>query len=231
MVVTPVIGDDLDWVVKILRGRREALVPHAPVFWRPALDADSPPPHVPRPPPHRGWSEGVAYDVVGARRRPSSRRLARRQHADRGLEPRRGQPSGTPSRPAAAATRCSCVVPAYETARARHAAAAGLTVIESWWLLDPFLGRRRGRSPGAPAAARPSPWLLRRSMPHPVRCCSFPGVTDTMRCRTPSTRRVRSVALVSWSTSAGGDDAIVPALTDRGFRRHCDFFEGVVRPV
>jgi hypothetical protein len=30
---------DLDWVVEVTRARREALAPHAPRFWRPAVDA------------------------------------------------------------------------------------------------------------------------------------------------------------------------------------------------
>ena len=36
--VTP---DDLDWLLGVLRRRREVLVPYAPVFWRPAPDADA----------------------------------------------------------------------------------------------------------------------------------------------------------------------------------------------
>lgn len=32
-------GADLDWLVAATRARREALVPHAPRFWRPAADA------------------------------------------------------------------------------------------------------------------------------------------------------------------------------------------------
>jgi hypothetical protein len=43
MTVRTMTAADLDWAVSAHGRRREALVPHAPVYWRPAAGASGPP--------------------------------------------------------------------------------------------------------------------------------------------------------------------------------------------
>ena len=128
---------DLDWVVEITRARREALTPHAPRFWRPAVDATE---------RHRDFlahliedpdSLGVRTDhgyllavdrgdhllvddfVVAPDEHWPTEGIALLQHA------RRRRPG-----------RLRVVVPAVEQARLEAVQAVGLTRVETWWHRD-----------------------------------------------------------------------------------------------
>lgn len=114
--------DDLDFTVDVLRRRREALVPHAPVFWLPAPDADA---------RHRAYLHHLLTEG-GARawRTSTSVLVAARRGAGWLVDDFRAETaSDAIDLWNAFASTCEgdglrFVVPTYEKARAAHAVAA-----------------------------------------------------------------------------------------------------------
>ena len=231
MVVTPVTDDDVDWVVDVLRRRREALVPHAPVFWRPAPDADA---------RHRAYLDHLLAGAGARAWRTSSSVLVAAHRGDGWLVDdvhvegwfSDGVDLWNAFASSSGGDDVRFVVPTYETARAQHAAAAGLTLAESWWLVElPSSGGGEAgvevRLPGSeavtvaapPVYAPPGPMLF---LPSLADVAALPAAVD----RAPGLGCAGVVV-----SQRPGDDTVGHSLTDRGFRRHCDFFEGVVRPV
>lgn len=231
MVVTPVTDDDLDWVVDVLRRRREALVPHAPVFWRPAPDAGA---------RHRAYLEHLLTRDGARAWRTSSSTLVAAHRGDGWLVDDVHVEDWTSDGVDlwnAFASGCGgydvrFVVPTYETARAQHAAAAGLTVVESWWLLElPSSGGGEAgvevQLPGSEAVTVAAPPVY--APPGPM--LFLPRVTDTDALPVAVDRAPALGCAGVVVNQRAGDGTVGPALSDLGFRRHCDFFEGVLRPV
>ncbi|MDN5804863.1 MAG: hypothetical protein L0H26_09820 [Microlunatus sp.] len=139
---------DLDWIVTVLAQRRRSLVPHAPVFWRPAPDAAS---------RHRAFIEHLVGDGTGhAYRTAASVLIAARRGAgllvDDAYVPGENWATGD-GRVLWNALAADCdnsevrfVCPTYEHARAEFAQDAGLAVAESWWLME--LENSGGGDPG-----------------------------------------------------------------------------------
>ena len=122
------------------------------------------------------------------------------------------------------------VAPTYEVERGTHAAAAGLEVAESWWLLELTSG---GGEPGVPVElagadavtvaappvyAPPGPMLLLRT------------VTDGAALPT-AVEQAPALGCAGVVVNQRAGDAFRDALTGLGFRRHCDFLDGVVRAI
>ena len=226
MAATAVTPDDLDWLVGALRRRREALVPHAPVFWRPAPNADARHRaylhHLLTEGGARAWRTSTSV-LVAARR--SAGWLVDDLHVDGA--------SDAVDLWNAFASSCGgddvrLVAPAYERERTAQAVAAGLEVVESWWLLELASG---GGEPGVsadltgadavtvaapPVYAPPGPMLVLSDVTDGAALPAAVAQAPALGC-----------AGVVVAQKVG--DAFGPALAGLGFRRHCDFFEGVVR--
>lgn len=228
-MATAVTLDDLDWMVDVLRGRRRALVPHAPVFWRPARDADT---------RHRAYLRHLLADG-GARawRTPTSVLVA----APRGEgwlvddlvlgDPCDGPLLWNAFADASGGEDVRFVAPTYEPARTQLAVNAGLALAESWWLLELDSGGGEAGAhvelPGVravtvaapPVYAPPGPMLL------------LPAVTDAaaVSAAVDTAPAIGCAGVVVNQRS--GDDELTDALDEAELRRHCDFFEGVVRPT
>ncbi|RYB91439.1 hypothetical protein EUA06_08930 [Nocardioides glacieisoli] len=228
MAATAVTPDDLDWLVAVLRRRREALVPHAPVFWRPAPDADA---------RHRAYLHHLLTEGGARAWRTSTSALVAARRGGGWLVDDVHVEGASDAVDLWNAFASSCggddvrfVAPAYERERAARAVAAGLSVAETWWLLELASG---GGEPGAsvelagadavtvaapPVYAPPGPMLFVSAVTDGVALAAAVGQAPALGC-----------AGVVVNQKVG--DAFGPALAGLGFRRHCDFFEGVIRPV
>ncbi|MBL0748643.1 hypothetical protein [Nocardioides baculatus] len=226
-MATAVTPDDLDWVADALRRRREALVPHAPVFWRPAPDADA---------RHRSYLHHLLTDGGARAWRTSASVLIAAPAREGWLVDDFACVEDGIELWNAFATACAgdevrFVAPTYETARAAHAATAGLEIAESWWLreLDGSGGGTPGVEvdlPGADAATVAAPPVY--APPGPM--LFLPSVTDGAALP-DAVDRAPTLGCAGVVVSQRAGDQLDAALGDAGFRRHCDFFEGVVRAI
>jgi hypothetical protein len=230
MAATTVTPDDLDWLVAVLRRRREALVPHAPVFWRPAPDADA---------RHRAYLH-LLLTESGARawRTSTSVLVAARRGGGWLVDDLHVEAASdaldlwNAFAPACGGDDVRLVAPAYERERAAHAVAAGLSVAETWWLLELDSG---GGEPGASVDLAGADADAVTVAAPPV--YAPPGPMLFLSAVTGGAALAAAVEQAPALGSAGvvvnqrAGDAFGPALTGLGFRRHCDFFEGVIRPI
>ena len=228
MAAAAVTPADLDRVIAVLRRRREALVPHAPVFWRRAPDADA---------RHRAYLHHLLTEGGARAWRTSTSVLVAARRGEGWLVDDFHAEGASDALDLWNAFASSCggadvrfVAPTYEVERATHAAAAGLEVAESWWLLELTSG---GGEPGVPVElagadavtvaappvyAPPGPMLLLRT------------VTDGAALPT-AVEQAPALGCAGVVVNQRTGDAFGDALAGLGFRRHCDFLEGVVRPV
>lgn len=235
MAVPAVTPHDLDRVVEVLGRRREALVPHAPIFWRLAPDSDA---------CHRAYLVHLLSEAGGARgwRSSTSVLIAAPQGPgwlvdDLAVDAQEGATDGHDLWNAFAADcageHVRLVCPTYEAQRAKLAVAAGLVVSESWWLreLDDSGGGSVGAPvtlPGAEAVTVGAPPVY--DPPGPV--LFLPAPDDAAAAVPAALERAPALgcAAVVVNQAAGrADDSAV--LSDAGFRRHCDFYTGTVREV
>lgn len=125
------------------------------------------------------------------------------------------------------------VCPTYERARADFARAAGLTVAETWWLME-LPGSGGGEAgaqielPGAGALTVGAPAVY--APPGPI--LFLPALTDAERAVPAAIATAPDIgcsALVVNQLSS--DDALVSTLTDVGLRRHCEYCTGEIQRV
>ena len=227
MAVVAVTADDLDWLVDVLRRRREALAPYAPVFWRPAPDADA---------RHRAYLHHLLTDG-GARawRTPTSVLVAAPRGGGWLVDDLAFNQDGVELWDAFAAAYAGdevrFVAPTYEVERAQLAADAGLALAESWWLLElpSSGGGEAGVSvdlPGAEAVTVAAPPVY--APPGPM--LFLPHVTDG-DAMSAAVERAPRLGCAGVVVSQRAGDRLDAALTAAGFRRHCDIFEGVIRAI
>jgi hypothetical protein len=221
--------EDLDWAVAVLARRRAALVPYAPVYWRPASGAAD---------LHRTHLRHVIAEAGGLGFRTDDALLVavpgrRGWTIDDAAVPDGGWDSvgrrlwaAFASQVEGDAVRFVCPVP--ETDRLHFAVRLGLEVVESWWHLEIPLtaGRAAARDPKVSGAT-----AVRVQAP-PV---YDPGgeiqflrqVSDPARALASAQHNAAAQGnpLVVVSQMVG-DAALVEALEASGFRRHCDFVQG-----
>jgi hypothetical protein len=235
--VRPLVPEDLDWLVGVLRTRRERLVPHAPVFWRPAQDAVDRHRdwlgHLLGDGGARGWRTGASALVAA----PTGNGwllddvvLADDDWAGEGAALWQAFATTCPGDP----VRFVCPVP--EPTRADFARGRGLVLHESWWLqefdgpsggeagVEVSLGGSVARTVAAPPVYDPPGPVL--FLPGPASDDEADAVRTALRKALGEAPRLGCPAVVvSQST---GDDDLAAALQDAGFRRHCDFLTGLV---
>ena len=226
--------DDSAWIVAALGRRRELLVQYAPVFWRPAPDASD---H------HRAFLDHLLTDGGAVAYRTDDSVLVAAPQGDLWLvddffvdqenwrvdghelwDAFSIECGGSPVR---------FVCPTYEHARAEFAVEVGLTISASWWLkelpgpgggdagVEVALSGAQACTVGAPPVyAPPGPVLFLRAV-HDIQQAvpAAVGRAPVLGC----------AAVVVNVDPREGDSAAV--LADAGFRRHCDFYEGVIRSV
>ena len=230
-MVRPLAVDDLDWVVALLGRRREALVPHGPIFWRPAPDAAT---------RHRAFFEQLLTEAGARGYRTESAVLLAAPLADGWLvddvhvpgedwrrdgaelwEALTGDCGGAPVR---------FVCPTCERARADFAHSVGLAVSESWWLME-LEGSGGGRAgdvvdlPGAAALTVAAPPVY--APPGPV--LHLPAPEDAARALPAAIEEApaRGCAAIVVNQQAG-DAGLQAHLEQAGLRRHCDYFTGTL---
>lgn len=225
---------DLEWIVALLARRRRPLVSYAPIFWRPAPDAST---H------HRAYLEYLLVDGgAHAYRTPASVLIAVPRGdgwlVDDAFVP--GEDWAGDGRVLWDALAADCggsevrfVCPTYERARADFARAAGLTVAETWWLME-LPGSGGGEAgaqielPGAGALTVGAPAVY--APPGPI--LFLPALTDAERA-VPAA--IATAPDIGWSAlvvnQLSSDDALVSTLTDVGLRRHCEYCTGEIQRV
>lgn len=226
---------DLDWIIATLTMRREPLAQRAPIFWRPAPDADT---H------HRAFIDHLMAEGGAKAYRTDAAVLV--------AAPRRGgwlvDDAYVPATDwidgdgrdlwNALAVDCDgdqvrLVCPTYEHDRAAFAQAVGLTVEESWWLLEldgsgGGLAGERLPLPGAEAVTVAAPPVY--APPGPVLFLPTPSDADQALPAAKSEAAQRGCAAIVVNQTAV-EDALADSLTGAGFRRHCDYYRGTIQRV
>ncbi|MFC5177040.1 hypothetical protein [Nocardioides taihuensis] len=227
----PLVDDDLDWVVAALGRRRAALVPHAPVFWRPAPDAAA---------RHREHLTHLLGDGGALGWRTDDAVLVAARLGDGWLVDDAAAPDDRWDDEGALlweAFSGECrgssvrfVCPTYETGRAAFARGVGLAVSESWWLreLDGPGGGGPGvrvALPGAAARTVAAPPVY--APPGPV--LFLPGPVGDGRAVSAALGEAPGLgcSAVVVNQPAGGP-GLLDVLRRAGFRRHCDYLTGTV---
>ena len=121
------------------------------------------------------------------------------------------------------------VAPTYESSRTSLAVDARLTLAESWWLVELTSGGGDAGVavdlPGCGAVTVAAPPIY--APPGPM--LFLPSVTDA-DALPAALERARGLGCGGVVVNQRADDqSLVDALDAVGFRRHCDFFEGVVQ--
>ena len=235
MTVSVPTLEDLDWIVSVLARRREPLVEYAPVFWKPPPRAGV---H------HRAFIEFLLTDGGAKAYRTDASVLIATRRGDGWLVDDasvHGEPwAAGDGRGLWNAFEADCrgddvrlVCPTYEHDRAGFAQAVGLSLAESWWLIEvPDSGGgeagTRVTVPGAealtvgapPVYAPPGPILFLRAVTSPDLALSA-AISEVAG--------LGCAAIVVNQTVE--DDDLAMSLAAAGFRRHCDYYTGVVRAV
>jgi hypothetical protein len=232
--VRALTGGDLEWVVDRLAERRAALVPHAPVLWRPAADAAQ---------AHRRFLGDVLgmAGTVGFRTDTGFLIAAPRAGGwsvdDMVVPPEQwathGQALWAAFRQASRPSSVRFVCPVPEPDRAEFGRRQGLQLASSWWHRDvapssPSGQRDEPRAPqvqGATAQLVTAPRIYDPGGPvmyltdvhDPASALSTAGA-DAARLGCP-------VIVVD---QPHDDLALGVALHEAGYRRHCDFLDGTL---
>lgn len=230
-----VASADVNWVVRALVRRREPLVEFAPVYWRPAPDASA---------RHRAFMEYLLSEGGAKAYRTDHSVLVAVPRGDGWLVddvyvPGSDWAAGDGGELWNVLDRetheadVRFVCPTYEKDRAEFARSAGLTIAESWWLMElpSASGGASGiqvQLPGAEAITVAAPPVYD---PHgPI---LFLPVLDDPLTALPaaveSAPHLGCPAIVV--NQVAGDDALAEALSESGFRRHCDFYTGTINPI
>lgn len=233
MTVSVLPRGDLEWALGVLARRRQALVPLAPVYWRPAPDALD---------RHRTYLDHLLS--TGARGYRTERSaLLSAPRGDGWLVDDAAVDNGEPAsewRSLWDAFAADCpgdgvrlVCPTYDAERAEHATRVGLTVAEAWWLRE-LPGSGGGQPgidvalPGADAVTVAAPPVY--APPGPVLFLQAPG--DAAAALPAALERAPELGCAAVVVAQrAGDEDLARVLSAAGLRRHCDFFEGAVRPT
>lgn len=221
--------NDVGWAASVLARRRAALVPHAPLYWRPAADA------LERHRAHLAHVIGEGQGV-GFRTNDALMVAAKGERGwtidDAWVQPDRWERDGeelwarTMEHVGTDPVRFVC--PVFEPERAAFARQRGLVPESSWWhaeveALETI--RAHDADPhvaGASAALVSAPPIYDPGGPilflHGVR-----DITAIAESRESATRCGSPLVVVD--QPAGRED-LAEALADEGFTRHCDFLVG-----
>ena len=235
MAASVVGSDDLDWAVHVLGQRRESLVEFAPVFWRPAPDGLA---------RHRAFIDYLLSEGGAEAFRTDTSILIAAPRGEGWLVDDAHVPGSawvTGDGPClwnaldgvAHRARVRLVCPTYEEDKAEFALAVGLSLAESWWLLElpNVSGGDAGLQvelAGAEAITVAAPPVYDPGGP----VLFLPAVSDA-RAALPdavaAAPRLGCPAIVV--NHVAGDDALALALATAGFRRHCDYYIGAVDSI
>lgn len=122
------------------------------------------------------------------------------------------------------------VSPTYERARGAFARETGLTLAESWWLLEMAGsgGGEAGRDvalPGAQAMTVGAPPVY--APPGPI--LFLPAPTDAARALPAAVEQAPALGCAAVVVNQQADDhALATVLTRAGFRQHCDYYTGIL---
>lgn len=223
---------DLDWVVEVLADRRTRREASAPIFWRPAPDAAA---------SHKRFLEGLLTDggAVGYRT-DHSLLLATPWHggwliddaavAGEAWQAGDGGALWDALTSETAGARVRFVCPVVEPARADFAAGVGLTRQQLWWLLE-LPGSGGGEAgvevdlPGAVARTVSAPPVY--APPGPVLFLSSVSETTSALPAALEAASQRGCAAIVVDQPAD-DLALSSVLQQAGFRRHCDYYTGIL---
>lgn len=227
---------DLDWVVDLLKQRREPLVEFAPVFWCPSADASA---------SHRAFIEYLLTEggakgfrtstaVVVAVPRGQGWLIDDMYVPGSGWARGDGRALWNALDAVAHGAPVRFVCPAYEESRGEFARAVGLTIAESWWLLELPNGATGGEAgvrvnvAGAEAITVAAPPVYDPGGP----VLYIPSLRDAppaLAAAITSAPELGCPAIVV--NQVTGDATLEQALTEAGFRRHCDYYTGTIRSV
>lgn len=226
---------DLDWVVAVLANRREPLVKHAPIFWRPAPNAAT---------NHRAFIEFLITQGGAKGYRTDTSALIAAPRGDGWLiddacvSHERWQDSDSTDLWNALAAGCGgdlarFVCPTYESARGVFARSTGLTLDESWWLME-FEDSSGGEAdvevalPGADAITVGAPPVY--APPGPI--LFLPAPTDPAQAVPAAIEKAPQLGCAAIVVNQKvNDPALAQLLEESGFRQHCDYYTGTIRPL
>jgi len=225
-------SDDLDWAVQVLRQRREPLVALAPVFWRPAADASA---------QHRAFIEHLVSEGGAKAFRTDTAVLVAVPRGEGWLVDDLYVPGSDWANGdgrtlwnafdgEAHGSQVRLVCPTYEGDRAEFARTAGLSIAESWWLLE-LSGAAGGEAgvrvdlAGADAITVAAPPVY--DPPGPI--LFLPSLSDASAALPAAVDRAPRLGCAAIVVNhVAGDDALAQALARAGFRQHCDYFTGAI---
>ncbi len=221
--------------MSVLARRREQLVARAPVFWRPAPDTAA---------LHRAFLEHLITEGGARAYRTEDSVLVAVPRDDGWLVDDAHVPDEDWAYGdglvlwKALANDCEdspvrFVCPVYELPRAQFAYDVGLRVVESWWLRElPGSGGgeagRRVLLPGGEAITVPAPPIY--APPGPILFLPAPDHPDqAVRAAIEQAPALGCAGIVV--NQVAGYHALADLLTESGFRRHCDYYEGSIHPL
>jgi hypothetical protein len=225
--------DDAGWAAGQLAGRRARLVPYAPVYWRPARDADA---------AHRrflayvlGTGGGIGFRtddalMIAAPGRGGSWTVDDAVVAD-GAWADTGQQLYDALAREVAGSSIRFVCPAPEPERSQFARAQGLQLQTSWWQLTVNQIQSSPGDGGQPRISGATASLVRAPQIYdpggPILFVT--GVADAQQAlplaRAEAARLGSPVIVVDQRPD---DQDLVSVLDNAGFYRHCDFFAGTI---
>jgi hypothetical protein len=223
----------LDWIVARLAKRRAPLVAFAPVYWRPAADA------VER---HHAFIEYLFTGGGGLAYRTEDSVLIATPRSDGWLvddlhvPDARWATEGVELWNALAADvkgeGVRFVCPTYESGRAEFASSIGLSVAETWWLIE--LGGDGGKAglsvslPGADAITVAAPPVY--APPGPM--LFLPATEDAATAVRAAIARAPELGCAGVVVNqTARDQEMSEILQGFGLRPHCDYFTGTIEPV
>jgi hypothetical protein len=219
----------------VLTRRRVPLVEYAPIFWRAAPDAAA---------SHRAYIEYLVTEQGAPAYRTATSVLIAAPLGDGWLiddafvEGKNW--AGEDGRDLWDAFDADChgspvrfVCPTYEHDRAEYAQAVGLAIAESWWLME--LPSSGGGEPsvdipisGADATTVSAPPIY--APPGPI--LFLPAITDAETALSAAVAKAPELGCAAIVVNQrAGDHDLGNSLTSSGFRRHCDYYTGIVRAI
>ncbi len=233
MTVRPATVSDLDWMVSVLSERRGSLVDFARVVWRPAPDASE---------RHREFLEHLLREgSATAYRTDTSLLVAPRRgdgwliddlHVSEGHWENDGRDMWNALASESSGDAVRFVCPTYEANRRSFAHRVGLDLAESWWLMEL---ETSGGEPGAKVALPGGEGITVAAPPvygPPGPMLFIPALSDPRAAvyASPQSARQHGCAGVVVNQTAR-DTQLAEILSQSGFRRHCDYFTGILATI
>jgi hypothetical protein len=224
---------DLDWIVARLAERRAPLAAFAPVYWRPAADA------VER---HHAFIEYLLTGGGGLAYRTADSVLIAIPRGegwlvdDLHVHDARWATEGVELWNALAAVcrghGVRLVCPTYETDRVEFASSIGLSVAETWWLIELVSGGGEAgvnvALPSADAITVAAPPVY--APPGPM--LFLPATEDAATAVRAAISRAPELGCAGVVVNqTARDQEMSEILQGFGLRPHCDYFTGTIEPV